>query len=125
MVTQRDRDSSIYFVSADEIEDGINNSSLKQLFINSHRKANIGVLGGHLPPEYTFGFCRLSNKIAKGLAFELESKTSKRKQDTLYTTLGEVAVKNTISSLYLFRPTIFRSRETRRMFNEAITKSFT
>ena len=56
LVTQKDRDLSTYFDIINETEDGINDSSLKQKLINNHTDENKGIIRGHLPPEYIFGF---------------------------------------------------------------------
>ena len=56
LVTQRDSDLSTYFDIIDESEDEINNSSLKKILINNHTEANRGLIRGHLPLEYIFGF---------------------------------------------------------------------
>ena len=58
LVTQKDGDLSTYFDIIDESEDGINDSSLKQIPINNHIEANRGLIRGHLPLEYIFGFCK-------------------------------------------------------------------
>ena len=58
LVTQKDGDLSTYFDIIDESETAINNSSLKQILINSHTDENKGIIAGHLPLEYIFGFCK-------------------------------------------------------------------
>ena len=125
LVTQKDGDLSTYFDIIDESEDGINNSSLKQILIDNHTEANRGLIRGHLPLEYIFGFCRSFKKISKGLGFELDLRTSNRKQDILYTNLGDNDVNVTINSINLFIPQIIPSPETQVYFNEAISKTFT
>ena len=54
LFTQRDGDLSTYSDIIDEREDGINNSSLKQILINNHREANRGVKTDNRPLEYLF-----------------------------------------------------------------------
>ena len=78
----------------------------------------------HLPLEHIFGFCK-SFKKTKGLGFELELRTSKKKRKFLYTLLGNDAVNVTISTLKPYKPTIIPRPGTQIMFKEAITKSFT
>ena len=78
-----------------------------------------------MPSEYTFGFARLFTRITKGLGFELDLRTSNRKQDILYTTLADNNVNVTNISISLFVPQIVPSPETQVIFNEAISKTFT
>ena len=125
LVTQKDGDLSTYFDKIDESEDEIKNSSLRKILIDNHTEANRGLIRGHLPLEYIFGFCRSFKKISKGLGFELDLRTSTRKQDILYTTLGDNEVKVTINSISLFIPPIIPSPETQVIFNEAISQTFT
>ena len=125
LVTQKDGDLSTYFDIIDESEDEINNSSLKKILIDNHTEANRGLIRGHLPLEYKFGFARSFKKITKGLGFELDLRTSNRKQDILYTTLGDNDVNVTINSISLFIPQIIPSPETQVIFNEAISQTFT
>ena len=124
LVTQKDGDLSTYFDIIDESENGINDSSLKQILINNHTEANRDLIRGHLPLEYKFGFTRTFEKITKGLGFELGLRTSNRKQDNLDTTLDDNDVNVTINSISLFIPQIIPSPETQYMFNEAISKIF-
>ena len=125
LVTQKDGDLSTYFDVVDESENGINNSSLKQILINNHTEANRGLIRGHLPLEYIFGFARSFKKVTKGLGFELDLRTSNRKRDILYTTSDDNDVDVTINSISLFVPQIIPSPETQVIFNEAISKTFT
>ena len=124
LVTQKDGDLSTYFDIIDESENGINNSSLKQILINNHTEDNRGLIRGHLPLEYIFGFARSFKKITKGLGFELDLRTSNRKPDILYTTLGDNDVNVTNNSISLLIPQIKPSPETQVIFNEAIRKTF-
>ena len=125
LVTQKDGDLSTYFDIIDETENGINNSSLKQILNNNHTEANRGLIRGHLPLEYIFGFARSFKKISNGLGFELDLRTSNRKRDILYTTLDDNDVKVTINTINLFIPQIIPTPETQEIFNEAISKTFT
>ena len=125
LVTRKDGDLSSYFVTINESEGGFNDSSLKQLLINNHSDDNKGVIGGHLPLEYNFGFCRSFKRITKSLGFELDPRTSNRKEDILLTTLGANDVKVTIKRISLYIPSLVHNAETQVFFNEAITKSFT
>ena len=104
LVTQQDGDLSTYFDIIDESENQIDNSSLKKILINNHTDANKGVIRGHLLLEYMLGFPRSFKKITKGLGFELDLRTSSRKQDILYATLGDNDVNVTINSISLFVP---------------------
>ena len=124
LVTQKDGDSFTYFDIIDESEDEINNSSLKKILINNHTEANRGFIRGHLPLQYIFGFARSFIKTTKGLGFELDLRTPNRKQDILYTTLGDNDVNVTINSISLFIPQIIPSPETQVFFTEAISKTF-
>ena len=125
LLTEKEGDLSTYFDMIDESEDEINNTSLRLTVIDNHIEANRGILGGYLPLEYIFGFCRSFKKITKGLGFELDLRTSNRKQDILYRTLGDNDVNVTINSINLFIPQIIPSPETQVYFNEAISKTFT
>ena len=70
LFTQKDGDISTCFDKIDEIEAGIDDSSLKQIFINNHTEANRDIIRVHLPLEYMFGFCKLFKKMTKRLGFE-------------------------------------------------------
>ena len=98
---------------------------MKKILINNHSDDNKGLIRGYLPLEYIFGFCKSFKKITKGLGFELDLRTSNRKQDILYTTLGDNDVNVTINSISLCIPQILPSPETQVIFNEAISKTFT
>ena len=124
LVTQKDGDLSTYFDIIEENEDEINNSSLKKILNNNHTEANRGLKRGHLPLEYIFGLARSFKKTTKGLGFELDLRTSNKKQDILYTTLGDNDVNATINSISLFIPQIKLSTATQAIFNEAISKTF-
>ena len=125
LVTQKEGDLSTYFDIIDESEDEINITSLRQILINNHTEASRGLIRGQLPLEYIFGFCRSFKEITKGLGFELDLRTSNRKCEILYSTLGDHAVNVTINSISLFIPQIIPSPETRVNFNEAFSKTFT
>ena len=124
LITEKGGDLYSYFDIIDESENGINNSSLKQILINNHTQANRGLIRGHLPLEYIFGFARSFKKIKKGLDFEVDLRTSNREQDILYRTLGDNDVNVTLNSISLFIPQILPSSERQVMFNEAISKIF-
>ena len=64
-------------------------------------------------------------KITKGVGFELDHKTSNRKQVILYTTLGDNDVNVTINCINNYIPSLFRNTETQVFFNKAIRKPFT
>ena len=125
LVTQKGGDLSTYFDIINESEGEINNTSLRQILIDNHTEANRGLIRGHLPLEYIFEFAKSFKKITKGLGFELDLRTSIRKPDIFYTTLGENDVNVTINSINLFIPQIIPSPETQVYFNEAISKTFT
>ena len=124
LVTQKDGDLSTYFDINVENEDEVNSSSLKTILIDNHTEANRGLIRGHLPLGYIFGFARSFKKMTEGLGFELDLRTSKRKQDILYTTLGDNDVNVTIISISLFIPQIIPSPKTQYKFNEAISITF-
>ena len=67
LVTQKDGDLSTYFDIIDESEGEINNTSLRQILIDNHTEANRGLIRGHLPLEYIFGFCRSFKKNNQGI----------------------------------------------------------
>ena len=72
-----------------------------------------------------FDFCTSFKKITTGLGFELDLRTSNRKRDILYATLGDDDVYVTINNISLFIPQITPSPETQVYFNQAISESFT
>ena len=61
--TQNDGDLSSYFDEINEREDGITDSSLKHLLIDSHPKNdNKGKIRANLPLEHFLGFCKIFSK---------------------------------------------------------------
>ena len=62
LVTQRDGDLYTYFDLFDKSEAAIDNSSLKQILIDNHSADIWGIIRGHLPLEYIFGFCKSFEK---------------------------------------------------------------
>ena len=108
----------------DESENGNIESSLEKKLINKHTGANGGLIREQLPLQYIFGFCRTFKKTM-GLGFELELRTSDRKQDTLYTLLRVNTHDVIFDSINLSEPPLNSNPETRRHFNEAFTKTFT
>ena len=126
LLTQRDGDLSSCFDKIDETEAGINNSTIKQMIIDSHtNEDNKGKIGADLPLEHFFGFCKTFKKITKALRFELQLKTSNEIQNFIYTTLGGNSGNVTINSIYLYIPSLVTSAEQQQIFSEAITESFT
>ena len=65
-----------------------------------------------LPLAYVFGFCNFFKKITKSLEFELDLRTTNRKQDILYETLGDNNVNVTVNSTTLYIPSIIPNTET-------------
>ena len=124
LVAEKDGNLSTYFDIIDESEDKIDNPSLKRILIGNHTEANRGFIRGHLPLEYISGFARSFKKLTKGIGFELELKTSNRKQDILYSTIVDNGNNITIINFSLYIPTIVPSPETQVFFNEAISKTF-
>ena len=125
LVTEKDGDLSTYFDIINEKENGIKDSTLKQILINNHTEANRGLIRGHLHLEYIFGFARSFKKTTKGLGFELDLRTSNRKRDILYTTLDDDDVNVTINCISLFIPQLIPSPETQVISHEAISHTFT
>ena len=125
LATQKDGDITTHFDIIDESETGINNSSLKQVLINNHTKDNRVTIRGHLPLEYCFGLCESFKKMTNGLGFELDLRTSNRKQDMLDPTLGDNDVNVTTNSTSLFIPQIIPSPQTQVYFMYTILKSCT
>ena len=126
LLTQKDGDLSSYFDKNNEAGDGINDSTLKHLLIDSHdNDDNKSKIRANLPLEHIFGFCKTFKKITKGLGFELQLKTSNEKNNILYTTFGGNDVDVTINSIYLYIPSLVPSAEQQQMFNEAIRENFT
>ena len=109
----------------DESEVGNNISSWKQIVINNSTDPNRWLIRGHVPLEYIFWFCKSFKKRTKELGFELELRTSNRKQDNLYTTLADNNGNVTTNSIKLYSPTLISSPETQGFFNEALTNIFT
>ena len=112
LVTQKDDDLSLYFDVIDETETGIKISSSKQILNINHTYDNKGIIRGHLPLESIFGFRKSFYFITKSLGFELDLRTSNRKQDILYTTIGGNDVNVTINSISLYIPSTFLNNET-------------
>ena len=102
VASQKDGDLSTYFGIIDESEAGIESSSLKQKLIVNHTESNRGIIRGHLPLEYVFGFCKSCRKITKSIGFEIDLRTSNTKQDILFTTLRGNDVNVTINSISLY-----------------------
>ena len=74
--------------------------------MNNHTEAKTGIIGGHLPLEHLFGFCRSFTKISKSIGLAQRWTTSNRKRNTLCTKLGDIAVDATIKTTYQLIPTI-------------------
>ena len=87
-------------------------------------KTTKGKIGANVPLEHIFGFCKTFEKITKGLGFEIQLKTSKKKQNIIYTTIEGNDVIVTISSIYLYIPSLVPSVEQQQIFNESIRESF-
>ena len=71
IIPQRYGGLSTYFDVNDESENGINNTSFKQILNNNHTKTIKGLIRGPLPLDYIFGFCKSIRKKTKGLGFDL------------------------------------------------------
>ena len=125
LVTQKDGDLSTYFDIIDEGEGEIDKSSIKQIIIFNHSDDNKGIVRGHLPLEFNFGFCKSYKKITKGRGFELVLRTRNRKQDFIYTALRDKYVNVTVNSISLIIPQITPSPETQVHFNEGISQYLT
>ena len=67
LVTEKDGKLSTYFDIIDETEGEIDSSSLKKMLIDNHTEANRGLIRGHLPLEYIFGFARSFKEKPKEL----------------------------------------------------------
>ena len=98
-LTSKDGDLLSEFDNINETENGINNSSLKQMLINNLTEANRGKSKGHLPLEHIFGSCKTFRKATKNLGFYLTFRTINI-QDIIFTTLGN-DINVTINSLNL------------------------
>ena len=125
LVTQKDGDILTYFDIIDKSKVGIEKSSLKQIPINNHSDDNRGIITGHLTLEYSFGSCKSFEKLTRGPGFDLDLRTSNRKRDILYTTLGYENVSVTIYKNSVIAPQIRPSSETQVNFNEDISKTST
>ena len=88
-------------INAGDTNASINNTSLKELFIDNDTVAvNRGKTKGQLPLQHVFGFCQTFKTLTKSLWFHLTLKTASV-QDIIFTTLGNDIIV-TIDSLYLF-----------------------
>ena len=96
---------------------------MKNILIDNHTEANRGLIRGHIPLQYIFGFARLFRKITKVFGYEFDLRTSNRKQDIPYTTIGDSGVNLTINSISLFVLQIISSPGTQAYFNETISKT--
>ena len=127
-LTQKDGDLSSYFDKISETEAGIADSTLEHMLIDSHtNEVNKGRIRANLPLKHIFGFCKTFKKITKGLAFELQLKTSNKKRNIIYTDLGFGGndINITINSIYLYKPSLVPSAEQQQLFKEAIRENFT
>ena len=122
---QRDGVLSMYFHMINENKKATKNTSLKQIPINNHTEPHGGLIRGNLLLEDIFGFYNSFRKLTEGLGIELEIRTSNRKQDILYKTLGDSDVNVTFNNNNLNIPTINPSPKTETIVAEAITKSCT
>ena len=84
-LTSKDGDLLSYFENNDELQDGSNKTSLKQMLKNNLTESNRGNIKGNLPLEHIFGFCKTFEKITKNLGFQLTFRTNDL-QDILFTT---------------------------------------
>ena len=125
LVTEKEGDLPTYFDIIDESGNGNKNSSIKQIPIDNHTETNKGVIRGHLPLEQIFGFAIFFIKKTKGVGFRIDLRTSNRKQDILYTNLGDNDADVTINSISFYKPAKIPNTETQVFFNEAISKTFT
>ena len=118
---QKDGDLASYFEKINERE-GIGDSSLKHLLIDSHtNEDNKGKIRANLPLEDIFSFCK-TNKKNKRLRIKLKTSDEKK---IIYTTLGGNDTNVTINTIYLFIPSIVPSPEQQQKFNESIRRRFT
>ena len=81
------------------------------LFDGSTNEEKTGKIRAHLLLEHNIGFCKIFEKIEKGLMFELQLETSNEKQKFIYTTLAGNDVNVTINSLYSCVPSLVPSLE--------------
>ena len=99
-----------------------NSTSLKKMLIDNHdivgQEVNKGKIKGQIALENIFGFCKSFKKITKNLGFHIIIRTADL-QDIIFTSIGN-NINVTISSLYLFVPTLIPNTETQLMFNESI-----
>ena len=124
VLTSKDGYLWSHFDKIDETHDGINNSSIKQMFINNHDlAAKSGKIRGQLSLEHIFGFCKTIKKTTKNLGFQLTFKTADLK-NILYTTYAN-PINVTNKYLYLFVPIFIPSTETQAMFDESIRNKYT
>ena len=86
-LTSKGGDLLSHFDNIEETQNAINNTSLKQMLISNHTKANRSKTKGLLPLEQIFGFCKTFKKITKNLGFHLTFKTNDL-QDIIFTTLA-------------------------------------
>ena len=125
-LTSKDGDLLSHF---DKFNDGdtnysINNTSLKQIFIDNHTlPVNSGKIEGQLPLEHVFGFCKTFKKITKNLGFHITIKTNDLQHNTFTTLANDINV--TLNSLYLFVPIITPNTDTQVMLNESIKNNYT
>ena len=97
---------------------------MKHILYNNHTEAHRGLIKGHLPLKIIPGFAKSFKKRTKGLAFELELRTSNGKKYILHTTIGSNTL-NVYYGSFFYTTTITPSSETQIVFKEAFTKSFT
>ena len=125
LFTQKDSDLFSYFDIFDEREFDMTNFLLKHKPINSDTNENNNCKRGANPFEHFFGFRNLFRKIEKCLGLELQLRTSKGKQNFIYTILGVNAVNVTFNKLFLYIPRFVPSSEQQRNLNESNKSGFT
>ena len=99
------------------------NNSLNDRLINSHSVAvNRRKIGGQLPLEHIFGFCKTFRKVNKNLGFHLTFKTPEL-PDIMFTSIGK-DINVTINSLYLLVLIIIPNTDTHVMFHESFKNTY-
>ena len=90
------------------------------MLINNHEQvANRGEIKGQLALEHIFGFCQTFKKVTKIFGLLLSFRTNDL-QSIFYTNLaGNIDIKVTFNSFYLFVPIYTPASEPQVIFNES------
>ena len=94
----------------------------EKMLIDNHIDANKGKIKGYFYLEHISGFCETFKKVTKNLGFHFLFRTANL-QDIIYTSIDD-DINVTIKRLYLYKPNLIPSTETKLLFNEATENNY-